>query len=141
MDMSELKEALLKMEEIRTERAEKLRDAAKIEERCLSVGTSHVFDSIGASHQLSGHSPQEWMVEAVDLRRSAYNDLLTLSEMAYELEEAVELIKDFDTRFIIKNKYLHGWSMSEIADSFQEHSPNYVYELEDNFFRSLGHQG
>ena len=131
-----MKNALRRMDELRKIRDYKLRKAEEIEQKCLSVGNSHIFESIGESRQRNRRSPQERMAEAVDLRKSAYDDLIKLLEMQNELEPEVDSIKDYDTRFVIQSKYLRGWPMIDISDFFRERSPNYVYELERAFFQS-----
>lgn len=134
--MDELKAILLRLDALRREREKKIAQAEAIEEHCLSVGVSHVFDDIGASHQRSRHSPQERMAEAVDLRKEAYNDYITISDTGYLLEDELKaLIKDYDTRLVIEYRYLYGYSMEEISEIFSEHDPHYPYEIIDRFFR------
>ena len=111
--------------------------ADELSDRILSVGVSNIYGNISTKSSYNHRAHQELVVEESDLRKTIFEDLTLLYDTIAVLEDAVMAIPDYDTRVIIKNKYLNGLSDEEIEGMFFEHESGYCYQLEHDYFRSL----
>ena len=99
---------------------------------------SGVYHSTGAVQNNGSYKTrQELLDESADLIKAIRDDIDLLHDALELVEDAVEEIPDYDTRELIKNKYIYGHSAEDIDKLFDESSPGYARRLEQNYFRSL----
>lgn len=99
---------------------------------------SGVYHSTGAVQNNGSYTTrQELLDESADLIKAIREDIDLLHDALELVEDAVEAIPDYDTRELIKNKYIYGHSDTDIEKMFDESPAGYAQKLEQNYFRSL----